>query len=151
MRFTAEVHSAGRGGHAVIVPAEVTGTFSSRKISVLALVNGVEHHSRLAVHAGRCYLGLPAALLRRLEVRAGDTVEVDLTEVVEPAAPPEPDVAEPAELTALLAGNTDVRAAWAGLTADQRQDYHRWLAGAEDPAVRGARLARLAHRLRPGR
>ena len=147
MRFTAEVHSAGRGGHAVVVPAEVTATFSSRKVAVLALVAGVEHRSRLAVHAGRTYLGLPAALLRRLGVRAGDTVEIDLTEVPEAAPEPEPEVAEPAALTALLAAEPAARQAWAALTAEQHQEYHRWVAGAVDDETRTTRLDRLRHRL----
>lgn len=147
MRFTAEVHPAGRGGHAVVVPAEVTGSFSSRTVAVLALVNGAEHRSRLVVHASRSYLGLPAALLRRLGVRAGDTVEVNLTEVPESVAEAAPDVAEPAELTALLAAEPVVRDAWRALTEGQRQEYHRWLAGTEDTGARSARLQRLRHRL----
>lgn len=151
MRFTAEVGAAGRGGHAVVVPAEVTTALGSRKAAVLAVVGGAEHRTRLAVHAGRTYLGLPAALLRRLGVHDGDTVEVELRAVAAPDAVPAPDVAEPAELTALLAAEPDVRTAWTGLTPEQRQEYHRWLAGAEDPGVRAARLARLAHRLRATR
>ena len=149
MRFTAEVHSAGRGGHAVVVPAEVTAALTSRRVPVLAVLGGVEHRTRLGVHGGRTYLGLPAALLRQLGLRAGDAVEVDLTEVTEPPAEPEPDVPEPAELTALLAADPDARAAWDALAGAQRQEYHRWLAGTEDAAVASTRLARLAHRLRP--
>ena len=147
MRFTAEVHPVGRGGHAVVVPAEVVRAFSSRQAAVLALVGGSEHRSRLALHAGRCYLGLPAALLRRLGVRAGDTVEVELTEAAEVAPEPAPEVPQPAELTALLAAEPVARDAWAALTAAQRQEYHRWLAGAEDAGSRAARLERLRHRL----
>ncbi|SDR77966.1 Bacteriocin-protection, YdeI or OmpD-Associated [Friedmanniella luteola] len=147
VRFSAEVSSAGRGGHAVVVPAEVTATFSSRKVAVLAVLGGVEHRSRLAVHAGRTYLGLPAALLRRLEVHAGDTVDVDLTEVPDAAPEPEPAVPEPAGLTALLGTEPAARAAWAALTAEQHQEYHRWIAGAADEQARAARLERLRHRL----
>nr|WP_294691888.1 YdeI/OmpD-associated family protein [uncultured Friedmanniella sp.] len=149
MRFSAEVHAAGRGGRAVVVPAEVTAALSSRKVAVRALVNGVEHRSRLAVHAGRTYLGLPAALLRRLGVAPGDTVVVELEEQPEPEVAPEPEseVAEPAELTAVLSDDPAVQAAWSALSTAQRQEYHRWVAGAEEPAVRAARAARLRHRL----
>ena len=149
MRFTAEVQSAGRGGRAVVVPAGVTATLSSRKVAVRALVNGVEHHSRLAVHAGRTYLGLPTTLLRRLGVAPGDTVVVELEEQPEPERAPAAnlEVAEPAELTAVLAADPVVQAAWSALSTAQRQEYHRWLAGAEEPAVRAARVARLRHRL----
>ncbi|GAA1833632.1 DUF1905 domain-containing protein [Microlunatus capsulatus] len=148
MRFTAEVGAAGRGGHAVVVPAGVTTALGSKKAAVLAVVGGVEHRTRLASHAGRTYLGLPAALLNRLGVRDGDVVEVELSLAEEPATAPEPDVPEPAELTALLTADAAARTAWSGLSPEQQQEYHRWLAGAEDPAVRGTRLDRLAHRLR---
>ena len=149
MRFTAEVHAAGRGGHAVVVPAEVTAALTSRRVPVLAVVGGVEHRTRLAVHAGRTYLGLPTALLRKAGVQAGDSVEVDLVEVTGSVPGPAPDLPEPAELTALLAAEPATRATWEALTGAQRQEYHRWLAGSDDPVVRGTRLARLAHRLRP--
>ena len=147
MRFTAHVQSVGRGGRAVVVPAEVTAALSSRKVAVRVLVNGVEHHSRLGVHAGRTYLGLPAALVRRLGVADGDTVEIDLEEQPEPAPTVEPEMAEPAELTALLTADSGARAAWSALSPAQQEEYHRWVAGAEEPAVRAARVARLRHRL----
>jgi antitoxin component of MazEF toxin-antitoxin module len=145
--FSAEVHSAGRGGRAVVVPAEVTAALSSRKVAVRALVNGVEHRSRLAVHAGRTYLGLPAALLRQLGVGAGDTVEVDLEEQPEPVPAAEPEVAEAAELTAMLDGDPVARAGWSALSPAAQQEYHRWVAGTDEPAARSARVARLRHRL----
>jgi antitoxin component of MazEF toxin-antitoxin module len=147
--FTAEVHSAGRGGHAVVVPAQVSAALSSRTVAVLAVVNGVEHRRRLAVHAGRTYLGLPAALLRRLGVSAGDPVEVSLQELPEPAPPAPAEVAEPVELTAVLDAEPAARAAWAALEVGRQQEYHRWVAGAEEPEVRAARVARLRHRLLP--
>ena len=129
------------------MPAEVTAALSSRKVAVRTLVNGVEHVSRLGVHGGRTYLGLPAALVRRLGVADGDTVEIDLEEQPEPEAAVAPVVGEPAELTALLSTDPRARVAWAALSTDQQQEYHRWLAGAEEPTVRAARVARLRHRL----
>lgn len=51
------------------------------------------------------------------------------------------------ELTALLAADPVARAAWSALSPAQQQEYHRWLAGAEEPTVRAARVARLRHRL----
>jgi hypothetical protein len=148
VRFSAEVQVVGRGGHALVVPTKVTAALSSRKVPVLAQLGGVEHRTRLAVFGGRTYLGLPGALLRQLGLAAGDTVEVELTEEPEPAAEVPADLPEPADLTAALAAAGPVtRTAWAQLGDVQRQEYHRWLAGADEPAVRAARLARLLHRL----
>ena len=45
MPFSAEVLSAGQGGHAVAVPKEVAQAFSSKRPPVLAHVNGVEYRS----------------------------------------------------------------------------------------------------------
>ena len=75
MSFSAEVLSAGQGGgHALVVPKEVAAQFSSKRPAVVALVNGVEYRSRLAVYGGHSYLGLRKDLLRRLEVGVGDVV-----------------------------------------------------------------------------
>ena len=81
MSFSAEVLSAGQGGgHALVVPKEVAAQFGSKRPAVVALVNGVEYRSRLAVYGGQSYLGLRKDLLRRLEVEVGDVVEVELVE-----------------------------------------------------------------------
>ncbi len=75
--------------------------FGSKRPTVLAHVNGVEYRSRLAVYGGQSYLGLRKDLLRRLEVGAGDLVEVELVEDHE-----ERVVVEPPELTAALGGES---------------------------------------------
>lgn len=76
--FTAEIRSAGQGGHVVAVPKDVAATFSSKRPPVVAHVNGVEYRSRLAVYSGQSYLGLRKDLLRRLGVGVGDQVEIEL-------------------------------------------------------------------------
>jgi len=53
--FSAEIVSAGQGGHAVIVPKEVAAAFSGKRVPVLAHVNGVEYRSRLMVYGGKSF------------------------------------------------------------------------------------------------
>ena len=82
--FTAEVLSAGQGGHAVVVPKEIAATFSSKRPPVIAQVNGVEYRSRLMVYGGTCYLGLRKDLLRQIQRGPGEPVEIALVEDTEP-------------------------------------------------------------------
>jgi hypothetical protein len=99
--FTAEVLAAGGGGHAVVVPKEIAAKLSGRRVPVVAHVDGVEYHSRVAVYGGQVYLGLRQELLRRIGRQAGDTVEVRLAEGSAPE--PAPALSEPPELVAALA------------------------------------------------
>ncbi len=91
MRFAGEILAGGGGGHAVVVPPDVAAQFSRKNPRVVAFVNGVEYHSRVARYGGKSYLGLRKDLLRGLEVDTGDTIEIDLTEEPEPESPPVPE------------------------------------------------------------
>ena len=143
MAFSAEVLSGGQGGgHAVVVPKEVAAMFSSKRPAVMALVNGVEYRSRLAVYGGQSYLGLRKDLLRRLEVDVGDRVEVELVEDHE-----ERVVVEPAELTAALAENAAAKAAYEQLPYSHRTEYARWIEEGKKPETRADRVAKTIRRL----
>ncbi len=149
MSFTAEVLDGGGGGHAVLVPpAELVG-FSAGRPRVLARVNGVEYHSRLARYGGRTYLGLRKALLQQIGAATGDTVEIELTEEAEPPEPDPGPVAPPAELDAALAADPQARAAWDALPPSHRREYTRWVAEAVRPETRNQRADRTVRRLTP--
>jgi hypothetical protein len=142
MPFTAEVLSAGQGGHATVVPAEVAAGFSSKRAPVLALVNGVEYRSRLMVYGGKSYLGLRRDLLRQLGVAAGDSVTVDLREDLE-----ERVVEEPAELRRALRDHPSARQAYDALSPTHRKEYARWVGEAKRPETRADRVAKTIRRL----
>ena len=143
MSFSAEVLSAGQGGgHALVVPKEVAAQFSSKRPAVVALVNGVEYRSRLAVYGGQSYLGLRKDLLRRLEVGVGDVVEVELVEDHQ-----ERVVAEPPELTAALTEHPAAKAAYEQLPYSHRTEYARWIEDGKKPETRSDRVARTIKRL----
>ena len=151
MQFPAEVLSTGRGGHAVVVPAEVVAVLSSRRAPVVAEIGGAVLHTRLAVHGGRCYLGLRVAVLRQLGVTAGEVVTVDLQEDLAPVqdtTPPVPAAAPPEELVAALAADPDAAARFAALPAADRDEYARWVGRAEHPKQRADRVDRTLRRLR---
>jgi hypothetical protein len=142
MPFTAEVLSAGRGGHVVLVPKEVAATFSSKRPPVLAHVNGVEYRSRLAVYGGQSYLGLRKDLLRQLGVGVGDQIEIELAEDHE-----ERVVVEPPELTQALADNPAAEAAYQKLPFTHRNEYARWIDEGKKPETRADRVAKTIKRL----
>ena len=143
MAFTGEVLSAGQGGgHAVVVPKEVAAAFSSKRPQVLANVNGVEYRSRLMVYGGQSYLGLRKDLLRRLEVEAGDRVQIELVEDHE-----ERIVVEPPELTQALADDPAAQAAYQKLPFTHRNEYARWIDEGKKPETRADRVAKTLKRL----
>jgi hypothetical protein len=146
-RFTAEVLSAGGGGHAVVVPKEIAAALSGRRVPVLAQVDGVEYRSRVAVYGGQVYLGLRKDLLKRIGRQAGDTVEVQLVEAVEPQPAAAPDLSEPPDLVAALAESPAAQTAYADLPPEHQREYWAWIAGAEQPEVRAERVARTVRRL----
>ncbi len=147
MSFSAEVLSAGQGGgHAVVVPKEVAAQFSSKRPAVVALVNGVEYRSRLAVYGGQSYLGLRKDLLRRLQAGVGDVVQIELVEDHQ-----ERVVVEPPELTAALAEHPAAKAAYEQLPDSHRTEYARWIGEGKKPETRADRVAKTIKRLTESR
>jgi hypothetical protein len=144
--FSAEILSAGGGGHAVVVPKEVAAAFATKRPAVLARVDGVEYHSRLAVYGGKSYLGLRKDLLRQIGREAGEMVEIMLEEDhTEPPVPAE--VTEPPELLAGLAENPAARAAYEALPPSHRREYVKWIGEAQQAETRAERVAKMVRRL----
>ena len=146
MAFTAEVLAAQGGGHAVVVPKDVAATLSSKRPPVLAHINGVEYRSRLMVYGGQYYLGLRKDLLRQLDIRAGDQVDIELAEDHQ-----ERVVVEPPELTQALADNPAAGAAYKKLPFTHRNEYARWIDEGKKPDTRADRVAKTIKRLTESR
>jgi hypothetical protein len=140
--FSAEVLSAGMGGHAALVPPEVAASFPTRRPAVVATVNGTEYRSRLMVYGGKTYLGLRKNLLRQIGAAAGDTVQIELAE-----DHTERVVSEPPELLEALAANPAARAAYDALAYSHRLEYARWISEGKRAETRAARTAKTIRRL----
>ena len=147
VRFSGEIIDGGGGGHAVLVPRDVAVELSEKRPRVLALVDGAEYHSRIAVYGGKSYLGLRKDLLRSIGKDTGEVVEVELTE--EPVPDPEPvtEPTEPAELTDVLAADPAARAAFDGLPPSHQREYIRWIAEAAKTETRAERAQKTLRRL----
>ena len=133
MGFSAEVLSAGMGGHAALVPPEVAASFSTRRPAVVGTVNGMKYRSRLMVYGGKTYLGLRKNLLRQIGAAAGDTVQIELAE-----DHTERVVSEPPELLEALADNPAARAAYDALAYSHRLEYARWISEGKQAETRAA-------------
>ena len=145
--FSAEILSAGQGGHAVVVPKEVAAAFPVKRPAVLARVDGVEYRSRLAVYGGKSYLGLRKDLLRQIGRQAGDVVEISLEED-DPDPPPAPvEVTEPPEMLAALAENPAAQAAYQALPPSHRREYAKWIGEAKQADTRAERVGKMVKRL----
>jgi hypothetical protein len=143
MGFSSEVLSAGQGGgHAVLVPPEVTAAFSSKRPAVVATVNGTEYRSRLMVYGGKTYLGLRKDLLRQIGASVGDLIEIELTE-----DRAERVVTEPAELLEALAADPAARAAYDALAYTHRLEYARWISEGKQAETRATRTEKTIRRL----
>ena len=140
--FSAEVLSAGMGGHAALVPPEVAASFPTKRPAVVATVNGAEYRSRLMVYGGKTYLGLRKNLLRQIGVAAGDTVQIELAE-----DHTERVVSEPPELLEALAANPAARAAYDALAYSHRLEYARWISEGKQAETRATRTAKTIRRL----
>ncbi len=146
--FSAEILSAGGGGHAVVVPKEVAAAFASKRPAVLARVDGVEYRSRLAVYGGKSYLGLRKDLLRQIGREAGEVVQISLEEdQTEVPAPALAELKEPPELLAVLADNPAVKATYEALPPSHRREYARWIDEAKQAETRAERVAKMVRRL----
>ena len=144
--FSAEIVSAGQGGHAVIVPKDVAAAFSGKRVPVLAHVNGVEYRSRLMVYGGKSFLGLRKDLLRAAAAGTGDIVQIDLVEV-EPEVHEQAIAVEPPELLAALAADPEAKAAYDALPFTHRQEYARWIDEGKKAETRAERVRKTITRL----
>jgi Bacteriocin-protection, YdeI or OmpD-Associated/Domain of unknown function (DUF1905) len=144
--FSAEILSAGGGGHAVVVPKEIAGSFSGKRPAVLARVDGVEYRSRLAVYGGKSFLGLRKELLRQIGREAGEVVEITLEEDLT-EAPSAAEIDEPGELLAALAESQVVRTAYEALPPSHRREYAKWIGEAKQAQTRAERVAKMVRRL----
>ena len=144
--FSAEILSAGGGGHAVVVPKEVAAAFPTKRPAVLARVDGVEYRSRLAVYGGKSYLGLRKDLLRQIGRQAGEVVEIVVEEDRTPVPAPA-EVVEPPELSAALAEDPAARAAYQALPPSHRREYTKWIGEAKQAETRAERVRKMVRRL----
>lgn len=143
LTFVGQVESSGQGGgHFALVPSDITAGFTEKRPAVRALINGTEYRTRVAVYGGKTYLGLRKDLLKAIGAAVGDEIVVELTLDTEERVIEVPEV-----LTAALAADPNLAAAYSKLAPSHRQEYAQWIAEAKKPETAATRITRMAARL----
>ena len=124
------------------VPFDVRAAFGKARAPVRGTVNGHPFRTT-AVYGGRYFLGFPREIREAAGIGAGDRLSVVLELDDEPRT-----VELPAELGAVLAADSEARAAFDRLSYTHRREYAEWVAEAKRSETRARRVAETVTRLR---
>jgi len=127
------------------VPFDVRAAFGKARAPVRGTVNGHPFRTTVAVYGGRYFLGFRREIREAAGFGDGDRLSVVLELDDEPRT-----VELPAELEAVLAADSEARAAFDRLSYTHRREYAEWVSGAKHEETRRARLERTAAMLRDG-
>lgn len=126
----------------ITIPFDVAAVWGSKRVPVVATVNGAEYRGLVVVMGGKYMLGIPKAFRDAAGIAAGDNIIVTL----------ERDVAErtvdpPADLAAAIAENK-LGEAWDKLSYTHKKEYVRSIVEAKQEATRFRRIAKTIEMLR---
>jgi hypothetical protein len=145
-RIRAELRSAGRGGHAVVLGDDVVAALGLKQHTrVKGTIGGIPYRSSTARYGGAVYLGVHKATVERAGIAVGDVVAVTIEVDAEPR-----EIEVPAELERALGENPEARSAWEALAPSHKREHARAVAEAKKEATRRRRVERtidaLLHR-----
>ena len=143
-RFEGTLKQEG-SGTLLEVPFDVRAAFGKARALVRGTVNGHPFRTTVAVYGGRYFLGFRREIREAAGFGDGDRLSVVLELDDEPRT-----VELPAELQAVLAADSDARAAFDRLSYTHRREYAEWVSGAKRDETRRARMERTAAMLRDG-
>jgi hypothetical protein len=139
-RFTATLEDRG-----LVVPLDVKALWGEARPPVSVTINGHPYSSRLMVYSGQTWLGLTNAFRKSYDLKAGDSVEVEMDRDDTPR-----EVNVPPEFQKELDADDVARAAYEQLSFTHRREYAEWITSAKRADTRERRLARALEMLRAG-
>ncbi len=146
MRFSTTVELGGKTATGMEVPAEVvTALGAGKKPPVQVTVNGHTYRSTVATMGGRFLLPLSAENRTAAGVAAGDAVEVDVELDTAPRT-----VEVPADLSAALDADPQVRGRFDALSYSQQRQHVLAVEAAKADATRARRVAGVVAALTGG-
>lgn len=135
-RIRAELQSAGRGGHVVVIGDDVATSLGLKQHSrVRGTISGAPYRSSIARYGGVMYLGVHKATVERAGLAIGDSVEVTIQLDMEPR-----EVDIPVELERALEANAPAKAAWDDLSPSHKREHARAVAVAKKATTRARRI-----------
>lgn len=144
MRFRAAVELSGRTATGIRVPPEViAGLNQGKRPAVRVTIAGHTYRTTVGVMGGEFMLPVSAENRAAACVAAGDEVDVDIVLDTEPR-----EVGVPPDLAAALAGDTDARRAFDGLSYSGKQRVVLDITAAKTPGTRQRRVAKALDALR---
>ncbi len=146
LRLTSTLEPRGPAGAFVLSDAQVAALGGGKAFPVRVVVNGTTLRLRLARSGEEHLVGLSRAAREQAEVQIGASYDVEIG-----CDDEERSVEVPDQLTAALALDPAVGAAFAALAPSHRKEFVRWITEAKRDATRADRVAKTVEMLREGR
>jgi hypothetical protein len=138
--FSARLEPAPRGGHYVVVPAElVEGLGLRHGARVRGSINGVRYRSSLMKYSGVFYLGVHQATVEEAGAKLADLLRVSIELDTEPL----PTDSVPEDLARALERNSRAAAAWQVLRPSARREHVQSVIDAKKPETRERRIQNI--------
>jgi bacteriocin resistance YdeI/OmpD-like protein/uncharacterized protein DUF1905 len=145
--FRTTIELGGKTATGFEVPPDVVEALGQgRRPAVRVTIGGHAYRSTVAVMGGRFLLPLNAENRTAAGVAAGEEVEVTLE-----ADTGAREVVVPEDLAGELAGNSQARAFFDGLSYTHRKEWVRWVEEAKKPETRAVRVRATVEGLRAGK
>jgi len=147
MKFRAKLQLEGKTATGIHIPKEVVaGLGAGQRAKVNVTIKGYTYRSSVAPYNGVYMLPVAAEHREAAGIKAGDTVEVELTLDTAPR-----EVTAPADLAAALATNTRAKAYFDGLSYSHKKAYVLWIEEAKRAETREKRVTGAVEMLNEGR
>ena len=126
----------------ITIPFDVAEVWGSKRVPVVATVNGAEYRGSVVVMGGKYMLGIPKAFRDAAGIAAGDNIVVTLErDLAERTVDPPPDLA------AAIAENK-LGEAWDKLSYTHKKEHVRSIVEAKQEATRFRRIAKTIEMIR---
>lgn len=149
VRFSTKLYTIGTQT-ILLLPREASDQLPTRgQNMVRGTLNGQPFETSLEPDGNWCHWFSPdAGLLKAANAQAGDTVTVEITEVLPTKAWPEPDV--PADLQKALREHPKAYELWQRITPMARWEWIRWSRSTNSAETRQRRIAVSCSKLEAG-
>ena len=125
----------------IYVPFDVEKIFGAKRVPVKIRINGAEHLSTIIKMGGRYIIGVPKIFRAAAQIKAGETITVEIEKDTEKRT-----VEIPADLTEALAAN-DLTEVFANLSYTHRKEYVNAVSDSKKPETRTRRIEKTVGQL----
>jgi bifunctional DNA-binding transcriptional regulator/antitoxin component of YhaV-PrlF toxin-antitoxin module len=147
MKFRATIQLNGKTATGIPIPARIIDELgSTKRPKVRVTIAGYSFRTSVGSMGGRFMLPVNAEVRAAAGLAAGDDVDVDLELDTEPLG-----IVMPSDLAAALAGESEARRYFDGLTDSQRKWIVKPIEDAKKPETRQRRVEKTVAMLREGR